>query len=210
MWRQQVKQRLDAAEEQRHEILDAAFSPEDRLLTLELPADVQQTLLIKEETSEESSVGVDQQDPEPLDIKEEQEELWISLDGEQLNLKEECDTNRCPLTAVTVKSEDDEEKPHHHDPTEIRDLPTYISANQVKADLNSQGDVSNSSETEVSEETEDEDVNCPDSRSETEDSEDDWKESRSQESVGNPVDKHLSCSECDCSKQPVANARVIA
>ncbi|MED6266120.1 hypothetical protein CHARACLAT_032401 [Characodon lateralis] len=61
-----------------------------------LPADV------KEEAPEEQSPDVDQQEPEPLQIKEEQEELWTSQEGEQLTVKEETDT-RFPLTAAPIK-----------------------------------------------------------------------------------------------------------
>ncbi|XP_030611168.1 zinc finger protein 260-like [Archocentrus centrarchus] len=53
----------------------------------------------------------DQQDPVLLHIKEEQEELLTSQDGEQLNGLEETDNTRLPFSAVIVKSEDDEEKP---------------------------------------------------------------------------------------------------
>ncbi|KAE8283840.1 hypothetical protein D5F01_LYC17166 [Larimichthys crocea] len=54
---------------------------------------------------------LDQENPEPLHIKNEQEELWISQQGEQLNGLEEADINRFPFSAASVKSEDDEEKP---------------------------------------------------------------------------------------------------
>ncbi|XP_038592426.1 uncharacterized protein LOC119916466 isoform X2 [Micropterus salmoides] len=75
------------------------------------PTDVQQLLVIKEEVPSECSPSLDQEDPELLHIKEEQEELWTSQEGEQLNGLEEADITRFPFTAVTVKSEDEEEKP---------------------------------------------------------------------------------------------------
>ncbi|KAM9336943.1 uncharacterized protein ABDE67_019976 [Symphorus nematophorus] len=77
---------------------------------LVVPADVQQLLVIKEEDPSECSSSLDQEDPEPLHIKEEQEELWTSQEGEQLNGLEEAD-----ITAVSVKSENDEEKPQLHE-----------------------------------------------------------------------------------------------
>ncbi|XP_047211154.1 uncharacterized protein LOC124861426 isoform X7 [Girardinichthys multiradiatus] len=77
----------------RHQMMDDVFQPR-----LVLPADV------KEEAPEEQSPDVDQQEPEPLQIKEEQEELWTSQEGEQLTVKEETDT-RFPLTAAPIKKD---------------------------------------------------------------------------------------------------------
>uniref|UniRef100_A0A671WYR6 C2H2-type domain-containing protein n=1 Tax=Sparus aurata TaxID=8175 RepID=A0A671WYR6_SPAAU len=51
---------------------------------------------------------MDQEEPEPPHIKEEEEELWTSQEGEQLQGLEEADITEFPFT---VKSEDDEEKP---------------------------------------------------------------------------------------------------
>ncbi|KAM4524947.1 uncharacterized protein PAE49_001055 isoform 2-T2 [Odontesthes bonariensis] len=70
--------------------------------------DVQQLFVIKEEVPWSSSV--DQQDPEPVHIKEEEEELWSRREGEQLHGQEESDISRFSVTAVTVKSEDEEEQ----------------------------------------------------------------------------------------------------
>ncbi|XP_070399012.1 uncharacterized protein [Nothobranchius furzeri] len=168
--------------------------------------DVQQLVLVKEEDPEEQSAGVDQQDPEHLHIKEEQEELWTSLEGEHLCLKEETEAVGSPVTAVSIKSEDDEEKPLvsqlHQQQIEDRDVPTSSSADQMtaetgggagtsrKPDLNPHEQTSDSSETEVSgdedDEEDDDDVNLDselsDSGSETGDEDDDWNESRSSES----------------------------
>ncbi|KAM6974316.1 uncharacterized protein LKV04_015955 [Tautogolabrus adspersus] len=70
-------------------------------------SDVQQLLVSKEEQREWSP----SLDPEPPHIKEEQEELWSSQEEEQLQGLEETDTTKFPLSPVSVKSEDDEEKP---------------------------------------------------------------------------------------------------
>ncbi|XP_037544163.1 uncharacterized protein LOC119420808 [Nematolebias whitei] len=141
---------------QENQILDAVLNPRVRLHRLVrsapvlqqtmilpsscftvFPADVQHTVLIKEEAPEEWSSGVDQKDPEILNIKEEEEELRISLDVEQLSVKEETDDTRFSFTAVHLKSEDDEEKPlfselHQHQ-VEDGALPTSSSADQMKA-----------------------------------------------------------------------------
>ncbi|XP_038592422.1 uncharacterized protein LOC119916464 isoform X1 [Micropterus salmoides] len=75
------------------------------------PADVQRLLVIQIQVPPACSPSLEQKDPEPLHIKEEQEELWISQEEEQLNGLEEADITRFPFPAVTVKSEDEEEKP---------------------------------------------------------------------------------------------------
>ena len=73
-------------------------------------AGVRLQFVIKEEVPPERCCSQDQEDIEPLHIKEEQEELWTSQEGEMLNGTEEADTTRFTFTAVTVKSEDNEEK----------------------------------------------------------------------------------------------------
>ncbi|XP_034042729.1 zinc finger protein 260-like isoform X1 [Thalassophryne amazonica] len=62
--------------------------------------DVQTLLVIKEE-----ALNIDQED-----IMEEQEKLWVSRQGQQLHQLEEADITKFPLTVVTVKSENDDEK----------------------------------------------------------------------------------------------------
>ncbi|XP_042372055.1 zinc finger protein 771-like, partial [Plectropomus leopardus] len=74
-------------------------------------ADVQQLLVVQEEVpadQQEWSSSVDQEDPEPPYIKEEQEELWIGQEGEQLQRQEEADIIKFPFAPV---NSDDDEKP---------------------------------------------------------------------------------------------------
>ncbi|XP_053293603.1 gastrula zinc finger protein XlCGF57.1 [Pleuronectes platessa] len=91
-------------------LLDAVMQPVVRLHRAVCPADVQQLIVIKEEVPSEEqqwSPLVDQEDPEPPHIKEEQEEPWTNQDGQQLQGLEEADI-MFTLTPVAVKS--DEEK----------------------------------------------------------------------------------------------------
>ncbi|XP_033934796.2 uncharacterized protein [Pseudochaenichthys georgianus] len=98
-------------ENERHrKLLDAVLQPQLQIHR----ADVQQLVVVKEEVppeQQEWSSSLDQEDPEPPPhIKEEQEELWSSHEGEQLQGLEEADITKSTFTPVPVKSEDDEEK----------------------------------------------------------------------------------------------------
>ncbi|KAM4565487.1 uncharacterized protein V3H82_014509 [Fundulus diaphanus] len=91
--KQELKERQDAAEET--PMMGDVFQPrvlQDRLV---LAADV------KEEAPEEQSPEGEQQESEPLHIKEEQEEPGARQEGEQLLVKEETDTS-FPLTAAPI------------------------------------------------------------------------------------------------------------
>ncbi|XP_037544469.1 uncharacterized protein LOC119421152 [Nematolebias whitei] len=206
---------------------DAVFNPKVLLHRLVVPADVQQMVRIKEKAPEIWLLGVDQQDPETLNIKEEEEELWPSQEGEQFCVKKETDDTGFAFTAVPLKSVEDEEKPlflqlHQHQ-VKGEDLTTSSSADQMKvatggedcggaettrnADLNTYEDVCSSSETEVSEDDEGDDVNDSDSQlkdlsdsgSESDIGDKDWKEGRAPESGVNTVNK--SCSSTEHEKQ---------
>ncbi|XP_069372988.1 uncharacterized protein [Paralichthys olivaceus] len=91
-------------------LLDAVLKPEVRLHR----ADVQQ-LKVNEAAVpsgyQDWSPSVDQEDSEPPQIKEEQNELWISQEGEQLQGLEQTDIIKFTYTPDTVKPEGDEEEP---------------------------------------------------------------------------------------------------
>ncbi|XP_078101353.1 uncharacterized protein LOC144514039 isoform X1 [Sander vitreus] len=94
--------------ERQRELLDAVFNPQLRFHRAALPPDDKSLIGIKEEQQECNS-SVDQQEPEPPPhIKEEQEELWSSQEGEQLQGLEEADITKFPFTPVPVKSEDED------------------------------------------------------------------------------------------------------
>ncbi|XP_029918928.1 uncharacterized protein LOC115367374 isoform X1 [Myripristis murdjan] len=80
--------------ERQRKLLEAVSKPEEQTLTAVLPV----VLLVSED-----EVLSEQQEPEPPHIKEEQEELWTSQEGEQLQ-------GVTKFTSVPVKDEDDEEK----------------------------------------------------------------------------------------------------
>ncbi|XP_068432477.1 zinc finger protein 599-like [Clinocottus analis] len=92
--------------ERQRRLLDAVFNQAVRIQR----ADVQHLLLVKEEVPPEQqdwSFRQEQEDPEPLHIKEEQEELWTSQEGEQLQGVAEAGIK---FSFTPVKSEDDEEE----------------------------------------------------------------------------------------------------
>ncbi|XP_061880724.1 oocyte zinc finger protein XlCOF22-like [Entelurus aequoreus] len=88
--------------------------------------DVQQRIGCQEERFPQSQGGTStlkQEDPEPPYIKEEEEELRISQEGECLLGLNEADPTKLQLSGVSVKTEDGEEKPPesselHHSPSE--------------------------------------------------------------------------------------------
>ncbi|XP_033991011.1 zinc finger protein 32-like [Trematomus bernacchii] len=169
------------------------------------PADVQQLVVVKEEVppeQQEWSSSLDQEDPEPPPhIKEEQEELWSSQEGEQLQGLEEADIIKFTFTPVPVKSEDDEEKPQssqlHQRQTE------HLETEAEGEDCGGPEPARNSDpERHLQPETED---NPGDSSEDTEDSAD-WKETREpgsnsqrneQDSVSDSEEKTFSCSVCE-------------
>ncbi|XP_073333291.1 uncharacterized protein [Pagrus major] len=82
--------------DRQRKLLDIVLKPEIKLDRIELP---QQHVCTEDEVladqllcDQERNSSLDQEDPEPPQIKEEQEELCSSQEGEQLVLKQETDT----------------------------------------------------------------------------------------------------------------------
>ncbi|XP_061757083.1 zinc finger protein 629-like [Nerophis ophidion] len=75
--------------------------------------DVQQLIGHPEKRLPQSgrSSTLKQETPQPPHIKKEEEELWITQEGECLLGPPEADLTKLPLTVVSVKTEDDKEKP---------------------------------------------------------------------------------------------------
>ncbi|XP_070778318.1 LOW QUALITY PROTEIN: zinc finger protein 3-like [Enoplosus armatus] len=160
-----------------------------------LPSDVRQ-VIVGEEEQQDWSPSLDQEGPpEPPHIKEEQEELWTSQEGEQLRGLEEAD-----ITRFTFKSEeDDEEKPQssqlHQSQTE------QMETEADGEDCGGPGPARNSAPDRHLEPVSDD--KSSDS-SETEVSDGDWEETRDPQSGlvpvsdinCNPIERSFSCSEC--------------
>ncbi|XP_044052186.1 uncharacterized protein LOC122876215, partial [Siniperca chuatsi] len=95
-------------------LLDSFWKPEIKLHRIELP---QQHVCTEEEVLadqqlciQERNSSLDQEDPEPPQIKEEQEELCTSQEGEQLVLKQETDAFM--LTPTDEESDHSEPEPN--------------------------------------------------------------------------------------------------
>ncbi|XP_031167339.1 zinc finger protein 501-like isoform X1 [Sander lucioperca] len=88
--------------------LEVVLKPETKLRGEALPSDVQK-VIVGEEHQQEWSSSLDQEDTKHPNIKEEQEEVWISQDEKQLQGLEEADITKFTFTPVPVKSEDDED-----------------------------------------------------------------------------------------------------
>uniref|UniRef100_A0A8C9YQ16 C2H2-type domain-containing protein n=1 Tax=Sander lucioperca TaxID=283035 RepID=A0A8C9YQ16_SANLU len=182
--------------ERQRELLDAVFNPQLRFHR----ADVQQLSVVKEEVppeQQEWSSSVDQQEPEPPPhIKEEQEELWSSQEGEQLQGLEEADITKFPFTPVPVKSEDDEEEAQS---SQLHQRQTQHMETEADGEDCGGPEPARNSHPLLQPETEDQTGDSSDP--ETDDSAD-WKETREPQSALNSLKhdstckKTFSCSEC--------------
>nr|XP_033465098.1 zinc finger protein 25-like [Epinephelus lanceolatus] len=151
----------------------------------------------------EQSSSVDQEDPEPPHIKGEQEELWISQEGEQLQGLEEGDITKFTSTPVPVKSEDDEEKPQS---SQLHQRHTEQMETEAEGEDCVGAEPARNSDPDTHLQSETDDKTGESSEPETDDS-DDWTETREPQSglkclKNFPVsdlivcEKRFSCSEC--------------
>ncbi|XP_060948558.1 zinc finger protein 3 homolog [Limanda limanda] len=154
------------------------------------PADIQQLMVIKEEVPPEEqqwSPLVDKKDPEPPHIKEEQEEPWTNQDGQQLQGLEEADI-KFTFTPVAVKSEEDEEK--------LKSSELHLSeTKENRADCGGPEPARNSGpDGRLQPGPEDK----TDDSSQTEDSEDDWMETREPQTGLNTRNNKQPLSDMGC------------
>ncbi|XP_061750826.1 uncharacterized protein LOC133549429 isoform X4 [Nerophis ophidion] len=101
---QRESERQSATSSKSHTEMKMKTEDEDTQQLTGLPEDVPVQLQVGSST-------LKQEDPQPPHIKEEEEELCITQEGECLLGREEADLSKLPLTVVSVKTEDDEEKP---------------------------------------------------------------------------------------------------
>nr|XP_033465291.1 zinc finger and SCAN domain-containing protein 21-like isoform X3 [Epinephelus lanceolatus] len=163
--------------ERQRKLMDAVFNPQLRLHR----ADAQQLLVVKEEVppeQQEWSSSVDQEDPEPPHIKGEQEELWISQEGEQLQGLEEGDITKFTSTPVPVKSEDDEEKPQS---SQLHQRHTELMETEAEGEDCGGPEPARNSDLDTHLQPETDDETGESSEPETDDS-DDWTETREPQS----------------------------
>ncbi|XP_074495254.1 uncharacterized protein LOC141769757 isoform X1 [Sebastes fasciatus] len=109
--------------DRQRKLLDVVWKPEIKLHRIELPLQYifqdEEVLADQQLCIQERNSSLDQEDPEPPQIKEEQEELCTSQEGEQLEVKQETETFMLTPT--------DEESDHSEDQT--LDLNHYLTQN---------------------------------------------------------------------------------
>ncbi|XP_042291798.1 gastrula zinc finger protein XlCGF57.1-like isoform X2 [Thunnus maccoyii] len=183
--------------ERQRKLLDAVFNPQLQLHRAALPLDVRK-VIVGEEEQQEWNFNLDQQDPEPPHIKEEQEELWTSQEGEQLQVLEEAEITQFTFTPVPVKTEDDEEKPQS---SQLHQRQTEQMKTEADGEDCGGPEPARNSDPDRHLQPDTDDKISNSSKTETEDS-DEWKETSAPQSglkshmSCNTRKKSFSCSEC--------------
>ncbi|XP_071060574.1 zinc finger and SCAN domain-containing protein 31-like [Pseudochaenichthys georgianus] len=187
--------------ERLQKLLDAVLQPQLRIHR----ADVQLLVVVKEELlpdQQEWGTSLDQEDPEPPpNIKQEQEELGISQEGEQLQELEEADITKSTFTPDPVKSEDNKEKPQSSQPHQRQ---TEHMKTEADGDDCRGPEPARNSDPESSLQPKTEDNTGDSSEPDTEDSAD-WKETRELASGSQSLksrQESVSDSGCSAEKKP--------
>ncbi|XP_078141501.1 uncharacterized protein LOC139928035 [Centroberyx gerrardi] len=95
-------------------LLDIVLKPEIKLHRTDPPVVKEEVLLDQQHCNQQRNFSLGQEDPEPPQIKEEQEELCTSQEGEQPLLQEEADIFK--LTPARDGSDHSEHQSLHSDP----------------------------------------------------------------------------------------------
>ncbi|XP_072771531.1 uncharacterized protein [Nerophis lumbriciformis] len=103
-----------------------------------------------------------QEGPFPSHIKKEEEELWITQEGECLLGREEADYTKFPLSILSVKTEDDEEKPQGD--KLLAPLSDSEAEDEIEEPLSSDTDC----ETDIRTHTDNKHLKCPKRKTDTE------------------------------------------
>ncbi|XP_061917030.1 zinc finger and SCAN domain-containing protein 2-like [Entelurus aequoreus] len=99
---------LSRTKEENYQLLDAVFKKH-------------QVVLHRTDVQQPPHIEYDEEDPQPPHMKEEEKEVWISQEGKCVVGQEEDDVSKFPLTVVSVKTEEHEDKAPessqlHHSP----------------------------------------------------------------------------------------------
>ncbi|XP_072770500.1 uncharacterized protein [Nerophis lumbriciformis] len=130
MLRALVDQRLTAAVEEIFVVLERTIAEyeaelsrtkEENKLLKDAVFKKHQVVLHRTDVQQPPHIKYNEEDPQPPHLKEEEKEVWISQEGECVVGQEEDDVSKFPLTVVSVKTEEHEDKAPesshlHHSP----------------------------------------------------------------------------------------------